>query len=188
MNDLVEVEIVGNDVNPDKVRDFFVKGKSATEIIEDNLSDIQDLYDKISSSDTTISEKINEILKIKTSMLAPMIQLVNNPNKDSNTAIRAAQVIQLVENIERSLYQKANFELSQEVDFNHPKIQIAFKFIYEVVVTHLTDFLKEDELNIYKQQLAMALTGMEEEFNKRLKGLSANILDTIENPLLKKVK
>ena len=92
----------------------------------------------------------------------------------------------MVDNLEQSLYKKANFELAQEIDFHHPKIQVAFKFIFEAVIENLESFLSEDELQIFTQQFAIAITGIEDELNSKLKGLSASVLSTIQNPLLKR--
>ena len=183
---LIDIEILP-DVDKDTLPSVFLTEDTPEQIIEKNLDKVRKLYDTISNNDTTITDKINELLKVKTAMLGPMLQMAGNPvTANPDQSIYVGNVTRLVDNLEQSLYKKANFELAQEIDFHHPKIQVAFKFIFEAVIENLESFLSEDELQIFTQQFAIAITGIEDELNSKLKGLSASVLSTIQNPLLKR--
>lgn len=187
-DDIMDIEILA-DVDKDNLPAVFQTDETPDEIIQKNLAKVQKLYDNISSNDTTITDKINELLKVKTAMLGPMLQMVGNPNTaNPDQSIYVGNVTRMIDNLEQSLYKKANFELAQEIDFHHPKIQVAFKFLFEAVIENLEDFLSEDEKQIFIQQFAIAITGIEDELNSKLKGLSASVLSTIQNPLLKRNK
>lgn len=183
---ILDIEILP-DVDKDSLPAVFQVNETPDEIIQKNLAKVQNLYDNISNNDTTITDKINELLKVKTAMLGPMLQMVGNPNTaNPDLSIYVSNVTRMIDNLEQSLYKKANFELAQEIDFHHPKIQVAFKFIFEVVIENLKDFLSEDEMQIFTQQFAIAITGIEDELNAKLKGLSSSVLSTLQNPLLKR--
>lgn len=187
-DEIMDIEILA-DVDKDNLPAVFQTDETPDEIIQKNLAKVQKLYDNISSNDTTITDKINELLKVKTAMLGPMLQMVGNPNTaNPDQSIYVGNVTRMIDNLEQSLYKKANFELAQEIDFHHPKIQVAFKFLFEAVIENLEDFLSEDEKQIFTQQFAIAITGIEDELNSKLKGLSASVLSTIQNPLLKRNK
>ena len=75
----MDIEILP-DVDRDNLPAVFQVDETPDEIIQKNLAKVQKLYDNISSNDTTINDKINELLKVKTAMLGPMLQMVGNPN------------------------------------------------------------------------------------------------------------
>lgn len=185
---IIDIEVM-QDVDKRDLPAVLQKNVEPNEIIEQNIAKVRKLYDSISNKDTTISDKINELLKIKTAMLSPLLEMIGNPeNADADMGFYITNVTRLINDIEVSLYKKADFEIAQEVDFHHPKIQLAFKFLYEVVKENLSDFLTPDEMDIFSQQFSIALTGFEDELNTRLKGLSSSVLSTIPNPILKKNK
>ena len=108
-------------------------------------------------------------------------------NYDKKKAYAAERVIEILDGLENSLYKKADYEAREEIDFTHPKIQKAFLFVVEAVIETMKEIgIEPAMIDTFLIEFGFRMVGFEEELTKRMKGLSAQTLDKVENPLLKK--
>lgn len=76
----------------------------------------------------------------------------------------------------------------EDVDFNHPKIQRGFGCFLDIVFKVMTEMNLDDaSINTFSNILTKELVGFEDKLNTAFKRAPLNMLDRIENPLVKRV-
>lgn len=154
---------------------------------EDSVDSLnQSLLELSQEGDGKFGTKIDVLLEAKLAMI-PFLTAQLQTEGDIKTPDRSKQInnlINLMNNIESSLYRKKEMEAREEVDLSHPKIQKALEWVIEATTIALNDIgVENSQVANYIHKLAQRMVGFEEEANKRLKGVAFQKLDTVENPI-----
>lgn len=171
---------MGNLVNLDSV-DLVKK-------FEDSVDKLTESIRKISTDpDTKFGVKVDYLM---TTMIALVPVLMNElkPDKIVDEA-RSDQVMRintLLSSIQNSMYKKREIEVKEEIDVAHPKFQKVMEFMVEAVLEAMEDIgIDGGVQSSFIHKFSTKMVGFEDLMNKRLKGLSFQDLDTVENPLIK---
>ncbi len=166
--------------------------KSGLDLIQNFENSVGDLNLQLqgltdSEDDRKFADKLDVLLNSKLALL-PFLTSQLQTKGDKVTPNRTSEVnavINLIGNIETSMYRKKEMEAKEEVDLSHPKIQKALEWVVEASTIALKDAGVEDALvSNYIIKLAQRMVGFEEEANKRLKGVAFTKLEVVENPLI----
>lgn len=140
-----------------------------------------------SADDATFADKINSIIGGMI-VLVPVLLNELDPEKTEINVKKSEQVMRVnsvLKDITSSLYKKREFELKEEIDVNHPKIQKVMEWMIEAILDSLKDVgVNKELISAFVHNFSVRMVGFEESSNKKLKGVSFSKLETIENPLI----
>ena len=138
----------------------------------------------ITDTKLPISEKVSVIQQIQTALLIPQLEAMQDSNildiAAERKAAAASDLFYLLDDVKSGVHSKAKFEASEEIDFNHPKVQKAFEFLIAAVLDSLKS-VGADPIIIenFISDFGLKTVGMEEELKAKMKGVAFSAL----NPL-----
>lgn len=140
-----------------------------------------------------IQEKLECLRSLQILLMVPSVTALRGADEIDPIKLkkaRAAQdVILLLQNLEKSLYQQYDFTTREEIDFTHPKVQKGFEFMIVEVLEIMKDMgLEQSTIMEFTERFSTSMVGFEQELNTRLKGVGNAALDLVRNPLLENVR
>jgi len=159
-----------------------------THLMENKNPDFDEVISSLHGYQLTLMHKLDAILKTydldensDTEAKARFLLSL----KDVNDIIK--NLSRLSNNLSNSLYKKRSIEISDDIDFTHPKIQRGFYFLIEVFLDTLKEVgVEEDVVGAVTNSLSAGLIGFEEKLNKELKTIASNLVNDVDNPLKNK--
>jgi len=156
---------------------------------EDSVSSMTSSLNKIATDpDTKFGTKIDYILTSSIALVPILLNELNPDNKliDKDRAEHVMRVNSLLTSIQSSMYKKREMEAKEEVDISHPKFQKAMEFMVEVALLSMDDIGVDKGIqSSFIHDFSMKMVGFEDIVNKKLKGISFQDLDTVDNPLVR---
>jgi len=160
-------------------------GINLESMLETAKKQLSFVYDNLTDNSKSFGAKMDSILSLQMLALQPIIQNLDETLYDERKAHSASRLNGMITHLKDSLIQKQQFELKEEIDLLHPKIQKAFSFLVESFIYVLTEVgVDASTKAMIVNSLSLKIMGFEEEMNNRLKGLSFSMLDNLENPIL----
>lgn len=144
----------------------------------------------IQSADFEASVKsLNKYHALLSQILTKLVE--SGGEDDSLTLTELLKIVKEIGNqtkiIQRIMFEKRKLERSEEVNFEHPKIQKAFYFLFEAVLDTLKDVNVGDALTVsIVNNLEKRLSRFEEKLQASMRGVSLTMLDSLANPLVLK--
>ena len=142
------------------------------------------------SSGTPFEEMLRKMLDYHISVMGTLHITLENPTilKDvdaltdlTNAIVKQSSIIQ------KYIFEKLQIDKKEEVDFNHPKIQKAFSFLFEMFIESLKQSnMSEATINQILNNLSRLAVGFEDRINRSLRNVSLAALDSTQNPLVSK--
>lgn len=157
--------------------------------VEDMLNEAQksmgSIFESLTNDSKTFGSKMDSIFQLQMLSLLPIIQNLDDTMYDERKALAAVKLNDTITHLKNSLVQKQQFELKEEIDLHHPKIQKAFSFLTEAFFYVLTEVGVDPSVKaLVVNALSLKMMGFEEELTKRFKGVAFSLLEQVENPLL----
>ncbi|EJF05932.1 hypothetical protein ThvES_00020030 [Thiovulum sp. ES] len=161
-------------------------------LIEDYSLEIDFLTALVTDKNIPFTDKLDEVLKLKTVTMLPALKSFakSEDSKESRRAMSVAKSLLIhLNDIEASLYTKRTYELREDIDFNHPKVQKAFEIMLETTITSMQEAgIEPLAINNFINIFGIATVGFEQELSVRMKGISNKSIDLLENPLVTRYK
>lgn len=160
-------------------------GFNIENMLLDAKSSMGSIFENLTNDNKTFGSKMDSVLSLQMLALLPTIQNLDDTMYDERKAQAAEKLNNTINHLKNSLAQKQQFELKEEIDLHHPKLQRAFSFLTEAFFYVLTEVgIDSSTKALIINALSLKTMGLEDELNKRFKGVGFAMLEQIENPLL----
>lgn len=180
------IQVAGSDILPESHKKQQGLAEELCSAILNRFEEAQKLNLAFINSDMTAKEKLNAIISFKTAMMIPSLRLSMGMYEEPSVIRGANNVVELLNVIEQSIYALVRYEDSEVVDFSHPKIVRGFSILVEVLAEVMAETLDDNVLvSDIIEKMVTRLVGFEEELNKRFKGLSNKVADSLQNTFSK---
>jgi len=138
--------------------------------IKEHSNQLEKLKKVLSNKKLPLSDKVKMIIQFKAELFSILWKSMENNRIDSKRASIIDKLLKAISSLEDSVYRQANYELNEEIDFLHPKIQKAFLIYFERVITALEEegFLDKKRKGEYIAKVAERMRGFEEEMQEYL--------------------
>lgn len=155
----------------------------------DDSLEIKDLsFSSKDFKDKSFDEKIDLVDQFN----ASIIEFVNNNVFSGGRKLELSEfnetlrvISGITKNMQSSAFKKKEIEQKDEIDFNHRKIETAFRFLIEAVLHSMGDVgIDEYKQNEFSMKLSKKLLGFEERLNNSIGKAHISAIDTISNPLV----
>jgi len=188
INSPIELDLGSNIPNLEDLSNFGDDKRTGFNV-ENMLKEAQNtmghIFDNLTNDNKTFGSKMDSILSLQMLALLPTIQNLDDTMFDERKAQAAVKLNETINHLKSSLVQKQQFEIKEEVDLQHPKIQKALTFLTEAFFYVLTEVGVDPSVkSLIINSLSLKMMGFEEELNKRFKGVAFSLLEQVENPLL----
>lgn len=156
---------------------------------DENNSKMDQLkFDSAGFKTKTFDQKIDDIDQFN----ATIVDFVNQTIFSSGKTIQLSELNEtlrvisgITKNMQSSAFKKKEIEQKDEIDFNHRKIETAFRFLIEAVLHSMNDVgINEHKQNEFSMKLSKKLLGFEERLNNSIGKAHISAIDTIANPLV----
>lgn len=156
----------------------------------DEYDFVEGVMKSLSDQKIPVQDKIGGLRNLIVLLLLPQIQPLTDKDEwdiiKSKKANEARQIIYILRDLMKSIYEEQEYTQKEEIDFTHPKIQKAFEFIVEGVLEVLKEMgIPQEQLIEFASRFSTSMVGFESKIDIRFKGISSKALDKVENPLLK---
>jgi len=143
------------------------------------------VFDNLTNDNKTFGSKMDSIFQLQMLSLLPTVQNLDDTMYDERKAHAALKLNETINHLKNSLVQKQQFELKEEVDLHHPKIQKAFTFLTEAFFYVLTEVGVDPSVKaLIINALSLKMMGFEDELTKRFKGVAFSLLEQVTNPYI----
>lgn len=160
-------------------------GFDINKMLEEAQKGMGSIFDNLTNDNKTFGSKMDSIFQLQMLSLMPTVQNLDDTMYDERKAHAAVKLNETINHLKNSLVQKQQFELKEEVDLHHPKIQKAFTFLTEAFFYVLTEVGVDSSVKaLIVNALSLKMMGFEDELTKRFKGVAFSLLEQVENPLL----
>lgn len=165
-----------------------LKEELATAILN-KMQDVDALQLRFCDNALSTKEKLQAIIQFKTALLIPSLKSAMGLDFSLSELKGSYNVIEILDNIENSIYRLSNYEQSEDIDFTHPKIVSSYRMLFEIIIEIMSEEIKEPvTINNIIEKVSVRCVALEQEFNKRFKNLSNKIAEFATNPLIEPFK
>lgn len=154
--------------------------------LDNKLSSLK--FDSTDFKNKTFDQKIDDIDQFNATIIDFVNQTVFASGKniqlsELNETLRV--ISSITKNMQSSAFKKKEIEQKDEIDFNHRKIETAFRFLIEAVLQSMGEVgIDENKQNEFSMKLSKKLLGFEERLNNSIGKAHMSAIDTISNPLV----
>jgi len=188
INEEISFDISQHIPTADEIANFGAdkrEGFSLDSMLDNARKSMGSVFEGLTNDNKTFGSKMDNILSLQMLALAPTIQNLDDTMYDERKAHAAVKLNDTINHLKNSLVQKQQFELKEEIDLHHPKLQKAFAFLTEAFFYVLTEVgIDPSTKALIVNALSLKMMGFEDELTKRFKGIAFSLLEQVENPLL----
>lgn len=157
--------------------------------ILNRFNDTDKLQLRFTDANLTSKEKLEAIIKFKSALLIPSLRKAMGLQFSASELNGAYNVIEVLNNIEASIYNLLKYEQSEEINFTHPKIVASYRMLFEIIIEVMQEEIHEPVvINNIIEKVSVRCVGIEAEFNKRFKNISNKMAEYAINPILEPFK
>lgn len=156
--------------------------------------ELERFQNQLSSPNISLSQKINNIMGYQVTLIAPMLMMISDKDltdKDLRRVRGAEKLFYILDKIQNYVYRKTEYEMAEEIDFTHPKIQKAFEFMVEAMLETMNEVgIDEIAMENFVTTFGLKMQGFEQDLNTRMRGVASSIsqLSKVTNPLMEKYR
>lgn len=188
MNEPIFFDLSSHAPNTEDIANFGAdkrRGFNVQNMLEDAEKSMGSIFDNLTNDNKTFGSKMDSVFQLQMLALVPTIQNLDDTMYDDRKAHAAIKLNETISHLKNSLVQKQQFELKEEIDLHHPKLQKAFSFLTEAFFYVLTEVGVDPSVkSLIINALSLKMMGFEDELTKRFKGVAFSLLEQVENPLL----